>query len=325
MLHRQVAPHVLGSDPADAAALGTRVLEAEHKYPGSYVCRALAGVDTALWDLRGRREGLPVCTLAGGAPRPLAAYASSMRRDIAPQDEAQRLARLQAEHGFRAFKFRVGSECGHDRDEWPGRTEAIVPAVRRALGDDARLLVDANSCYTPARAIAVGRFLQEWGVEHFEEPCPYWELEWTAEVAAALDLNVAGGEQDCFLWQWRRMVAARAVDVVQPDVCYVGGFTRALAVARMAAEAGLACVPHSANLSLVTTFAQHLLCAVPNAGPYLELSIEGPEYYPWQYDLFDPPPAIHDGRLAAPAGPGWGVEVNPRWLAAATHRESRVV
>jgi L-alanine-DL-glutamate epimerase-like enolase superfamily enzyme len=323
VLHRQVAPHVLGSDPADTAALGTRVLEAEHKYPGSYVCRALAGVDTALWDLRGRREGLPVCTLAGGAPRALAAYASSMRRDIAPPEEAERLARLQAEHGFGAFKFRVGSECGHDRDEWPGRTEAIVPAVRRAVGEDARLLVDANSCYTPARAIAVGRFLQEWGVEHFEEPCPYWELEWTAEVAAALDLNVAGGEQDCFLWQWRRMVAARAVDVVQPDVCYVGGFTRALAVARMAAEAGLACVPHSANLSLVTTFAQHLLCAVPNAGPYLELSIEGPEYYPWQYDLFDPPPTIHDGRLAAPAGPGWGVEVNPRWLAAATHRQTR--
>ena len=231
VLHRQVAPHVLGADPADAAALGDRVLEAEHKYPGSYVCRALAGVDTALWDLRARRAGVPVCTLAGGAPRELDAYASSMRRDIAPADEAQRLARLRAEHGFGAFKFRVGSECGHDRDEWPGRTEEIVPAIRRALGDDARLLVDANSCYTPARAIEVGRFLEQWGVEHFEEPCPYWQLEWTAEVAAALDLNVAGGEQDCFLWQWRRMVALRAVDVVQPDVCYVGGFTRALAVA----------------------------------------------------------------------------------------------
>jgi L-alanine-DL-glutamate epimerase-like enolase superfamily enzyme len=325
VLHRQVAPHVLGADAADTAALGTRVLEAEHKYPGSYVCRALAGVDTALWDLRGRREGVPVCTLAGGAPRALDAYASSMRRDIAPAAEAERLARLRAEHGYRAFKFRVGMECGHDRDEWPGRTEEIVPAIRRALGDDARLLVDANSCYTPARAIEVGRLLEQWGVEHFEEPCPYWELEWTAEVAAALDLAVAGGEQDCFLWQWRRMVALRAVDVVQPDVCYVGGFTRALAVARMAADAGLACVPHSANLSLVTPFAQHLLCAIPNAGPYLELSIEGPDYYPWQYDLYDPPIAIRDGRLAAPEGPGWGVEVNPRWLAAAARRETRAI
>ena len=307
VLHRQVAPHVLGADPAAAATLGDRVLEAEHKYPGSYA----------------RRAGVPVCTLAGGSPRELAAYASSMRRDIAPAAEAERLARLRDERGFGAFKFRVGSECGHDRDEWPGRTEAIVPAVRHALGDDARLLVDANSCYTPAKAIEVGRLLEAHGVEHFEEPCPYWQLEWTADVAAALDLNVAGGEQDCFLWQWRRMLLLRAVDVVQPDVCYVGGFTRALAAAGMAAEAGLPCVPHSANLSLVTTFAQHLLCAIPNAGPYLELSIEGPEYYPWQYDLYDPPLAIGDGRLAAPNGPGWGVEVNPRWLAAATHRETR--
>ena len=133
VLHRQVAPHVLGGDPDDAAALGTRVLEAEHKFPGSYVCRALAGLDTALWDLRARRAGVPVCTLAGGAPRDLPAYASSMRRDIAPAAEAERLAALQAEHGFDAFKIRVGRECGHDRDEWPGRTEEIVPAVRAFL------------------------------------------------------------------------------------------------------------------------------------------------------------------------------------------------
>jgi L-alanine-DL-glutamate epimerase-like enolase superfamily enzyme len=324
VLHRQVAPHVLGADVDDGDALGTRVLEAEHKFPGSYVCRALAGVDTALWDLRARRAGVPVCTLAGGAPRPLRAYASSMRRDISAEDEAERLVRLRDREGYGAFKIRVGRECGHDADEWPGRTEAVVPAVRRALGDDARLLVDANSCYTPARAIEVGRFLEQHGVEHFEEPCPYWELDWTAEVAAALDLAVAGGEQDCILAQWRRIVELRAVDVVQPDVCYVGGLTRALAVARMAAAAGMPCVPHAANLSLVTVFAQHLLCAIPNAGPYLELSIEGPGYYPWQYDLFDPPVEITAGTLAAPAGPGWGVELNPRWLAAADRRESRL-
>jgi L-alanine-DL-glutamate epimerase-like enolase superfamily enzyme len=83
--------------------------------------------------------------------------------------------------------------------------------------------------------------------------------------------------------------------------------------------------PHSANLSLVTHFAQHLLCAIPNAGDYLELSIEGPEYYPWQYDLYDPPLAIDDGMLAAPTAPGWGVEVNPRWLAGAERRSTTVV
>jgi L-alanine-DL-glutamate epimerase-like enolase superfamily enzyme len=243
-----------------------------------------------------------------------------MRRDIAPEDEARRLADLRERDGFTAFKIRVGKECGHDEDEWPGRTEAVVPAVRAAVGADARLMVDANSCYTPGRAIEVGRFLEQHGVVHFEEPCPYWEPEWTAEVTRALDLDVAGGEQDCMLPTWRRMIELRAVDIVQPDVCYVGGFTRALAVAAMAAEAGLPCVPHSANLSLVTVFALHLLAAVPNAGPYLEYSIEGLDYYPWQDGLFTPALEVVDGRVAAPAGPGWGVEVSPEWLARAAHR-----
>ena len=89
---------------------------------------------------------------------------------------------MRDEHGHTAFKFRIGKECGHDEDEWPGRTEAIVSAVRRALGDDAVLMVDANSGYTPPKAIEVGRMLEGLGVSHFEEPCPYWELEWTREV-----------------------------------------------------------------------------------------------------------------------------------------------
>ena len=142
-------------------------------------------------------------------------------------------------------------------------------------------------------------------------------------MAAALDLDVTGGEQDCCS-QWRRMLALRAVDVVQPDVCYVGGFTRAWRSPAWRPPAGLPCTPHSANLSLVTVFTQHLHVAIPNAGPYLELSIEGPDYYPWQYDLFDPPITVRDGRLPAPSAPGWGIEPNPRWLAAATHRESTV-
>jgi L-alanine-DL-glutamate epimerase-like enolase superfamily enzyme len=314
VLHRQVAPHAIGADPDDAAALGATILEREHKFPGSYVCRALAGVDTALWDLRARRSGVSVCELLGGAPRPCPVYASSMRRDIEPRAEADRLARLQDRDGFRAFKVRVGSECGHDRDEWPGRTEALVPAVRAAVGDVAALLVDANSCYTPRRAIEVGRMLEQHGVVHFEEPCPYWELEWTAAVAAALDLDVAGGEQDCLLPTWRRMLELRAVDVVQPDVCYVGGMTRALRVAELAREAGIPVVPHSANRSLVTVFALHLMGAIENAGPYVELSIEPDEDYPWHRGLYEPELAVRDGALAIPAGPGWGVDVRRDWL-----------
>src|SRR5207344_1874847 len=100
ILHRQVAPWSLGQDTFAIDALMDRIVEREHKFPGSYLRRAMAGVDTALWDLRGRHEGKSVCALLGGTPRPLRAYASSMRRDITPKEEAARLSRLRDERGF---------------------------------------------------------------------------------------------------------------------------------------------------------------------------------------------------------------------------------
>jgi L-alanine-DL-glutamate epimerase-like enolase superfamily enzyme len=113
------------------------------------------------------------------------------------------------------------------------------------------------------------------------------------------------------------------VDIVQPDVMYMGGISRTLKVARLAAAAGLPCTPHSANLSLVTICTMHLLGAIPNAGKYLEFSIEGPDYYPWQQELFlGDPFAVRDGRVHIPPGPGWGVDINPRWLETATYQVS---
>jgi L-alanine-DL-glutamate epimerase-like enolase superfamily enzyme len=325
IVHRQVAPHALGWDAFDIEGIVDRIPEKEHKFPGSYLCRAICGLDTALWDWRGRREGKPVCVLLGGRPGPLRAYASSMKRDITPEAEAARFVRLRERFGFDAFKFRVGAEYGHDVDEWPGRTEAIVPAVRRALGDEVALLVDANSAFSPRRAIEVGRLLEQHGVSHYEEPCLYWELEQTKEVTDALSIDVTGGEQDCFMPVWHDMIRRRIVDVVQPDVCYLGGIVRTLRVARLAAEAGLPCTPHSANLSLVTLFTMHLLRAIPNAGKYLEFSIEGDDYYPWQDGLFVRSPYdVVDGKVTVTGAPGWGVEISPGWLERATRQASEL-
>ena len=316
VFHRQVAPWAVGREAFDIAALVDAIPQREHKFPGSYLYRAIAGLDTALWDWRGRREGKPVAALLGGGAGRVLAYASSMRRDITPEEEAERMLRLRGRYGFQAFKFRVGSECGHDHDEWPGRTEAIVPALRQRLGSGATLLVDANSCYSPGRAIEVGRMLEDYGIVHFEEPCPYWELEQTRQVTEALTIDVAGGEQDWDMQHWKRMVAMRAVDVIQPDVLYVGGMLRALRVAALGAAAGLTCTPHSANLSLVTLFTMHLLRAIPNAGPYLEFSIEGADYYPWQAGLLDRDPyAVTDGQVVVTDEPGWGAEPDAAWLA----------
>lgn len=325
VFHRQVAPWAMGAACEDIAGLVRLIERREHKFPGSYRCRALAGLDTALWDLAGRRAGQPVARLLGGAPGRVRAYASSMKRDITPMDEAERLKRLCGEQGFTAAKFRVGAECGEDSDEWPGRTEEIIPKVARALGDGVDKLVDANSGFSVPRAIAVGRILQDNGICHYEEPVPYWDLDATRAVTEALSVDVTGGEQDWDLAIWKRMIDMRAVDVVQPDVMYMGGIARTLQVARMAAAAGMPCTPHAANLSLVTMCTMHLLTAIPNAGKYLELSIEGDDYYPWQRDLFQGQPfAVTDGHVTVTDAPGWGVEINPAWLERAIHGETAI-
>ncbi|MEL6767153.1 MAG: mandelate racemase/muconate lactonizing enzyme family protein [Pseudomonadota bacterium] len=322
VLHRQVAPWVLGQDTTDLDDLLDLVTEREHKFPGSYLRRAMAGFDTAVWDLRGKRAGKPVAALLGGSAGTIRAYASSMKRDITPADEAERMKRLAGEHGFTAFKMRAGAEVGRGQDEWPGRTEEIIPTMRRAL-PEADLLIDANSCYAPPRAIEVGRMLEGEGFCHFEEPCPYWELEQTKEVTDTLDIDVSGGEQDCDLPTWKRMIDMRAVNIPQPDICYLGGIARTLRVCRMAEAAGLPVTPHCANLSLVTLFTMHLLRAIPNAGRYLEFSIEGADYYPWQEGLYVADPyGIEDGHARVTEAPGWGVEIAPEWLARSAYRVS---
>jgi len=321
VLHQQIAPHVLGKDPLDIEGIVDKSIEAEHKFPGSYICRAVGGVDTALWDLKGKLAGKSVCELLGGTPRPIRAYGSSMSREITPKDEAERLKKLMESNGYSAFKIRIANNFGNNVDRWPGRTEEIVPTVRRAIGDDAVLLVDANSGYTPDKAIEIGKMLEEYNIGHFEEPCPYPEIEWTRKVTEALKVPVAGGEQDNCMTQWRRMINMKAVDIVQPDICYLGGVSRTLRVAKLAAEAGLPCTPHAANLSMVTVFTLHVLGAIENAGPYIEFSIEDT---PWTHNLFEPYLEVKDGMVEIPKGLGWGVQINEEWLKKADYKISQL-
>ena len=234
VIHRQIAPHSLNQDLSKMEKLVEIIPEKEHKFPGSYLCRAIGGLDTALFDLRGKIEEKPVCSLLGGSPGKIRVYGSSMKRHITPQNEVERFKKLQAEYGFTAFKFRIGSECGHDQDEWPGRTEEIVPLIRHQISDDVDLLVDANSCYSPQKAIEIGQLLEANGICHFEEPCPYWHYDQTKQVKEALTIDVTGGEQDCSLVDWNRMINDQVVDIIQPDVCYLGGIVRTLQVAKMA-------------------------------------------------------------------------------------------
>jgi len=325
VLHRDIANRVLGKDPVLIDDIVDNCTEANLKYPWSYVCRALGGVDTAIWDLYGKIRQKPVCELIGGDAKPFPVYGSSMSRTIRPDDEAKRLLQLRDDMGVKFFKFRIGTAGGHNKDAWPGRTEEIIKTVGSSFGDTCDLKVDGNSCYTPDKASEVGKLLQDNHIGQFEEPCPWWELEWTAEVAAALDLDVSGGEQDNDLAQWRRMIRMKAVDIVQPDILYVGGLTRALRVAQMANEAGMPCMPHSANHCLVTVFTLHMMRAINNPGNSLEFSIEFEDgINKVARELYTPHLEIQGGHLNLSAEPGWGVMINEEWLKSAEYQVSEI-
>ena len=322
ILHNKIAKHFLGEDPAHIDELVDHCIDSNYKFPWTFVCRALTGLDTAIWDLYGKIKRKPVVELLGGQVRPIAAYGSSMRRDISPEEEASRMVALRDSKGFTAFKLRVGKVTGHDKDQWPGRSEKLIPTVRKALGDNIDLMADANSCYTPPKAIALGRIMEDNNCFFFEEPCPYWELEWTAEVAKNVNVAVAGGEQDNDLAQWRRMINMNAVDIAQPDVCYIGGLTRALRVARMAHKAGKLCIPHSSNVSMVSVFTLHMLGAIPNS-KYIEFTIDGTsELARESQAMYEPQLTVVDGKVMIPNGPGWGVTFKKEWLESAKYQKS---
>ncbi len=333
VFHRFVAPNVLGRDPTDPEALVDAVLESPgpprpYKYNGTFFLRGLGGVDTACWDLCGKLAGEPVVSLLGGPanPDPIAAYGSRLSRETTADEEIE-ICTTYHERGLDAFKLKIGKRLAFQTDEdvWPGRTEAVVSGVRDALGPDVDLLVDANGAYSREGAIEVGKeVLAPADVIHFEEPCPYWELEWTKAVTEAVPMDVAGGEQDNMISQWgktwERIIGDRVVDVVQPDVGYIGGIARTMRVADLAADAGLPCVPHGPNHSLQKIFTLHALAAVENAGPYpFEYRI--PERGEHEF-MYAPEPRVEDGTVAVPTGPGWGVELDDEWLFRSTHRES---
>lgn len=325
VLHRKVAHWFLGKDPVNIDELIDLCIEKNHKFPWSYINRALAGIDTAIWDLYGKINEKSVAELLGSNKKSMLVYGSSMRRNTSPEDEAKRMLELQQLHGYKAFKIKIGSEQGRNNDATPGRTEKFVPHVRKVIGWDTDLLVDANSCYTPDKAIEIGRMLEQFKISQYEEPCPWWEMEWTKEVADALTVPVSGGEQDNDMGQWRRIIKSKSVDIIQPDPLYIGGITRTLRAAKMAENEGITCVPHSANHGLVSIFALHLLSAIPNAQKYLEYSIEFDEAINIEaYSMYEPHLKVVDGSVRIPDEPGWGVHIKQQWLEKADYQKSEL-
>ena len=305
ILKQRIVPYFIGKD---ARELENHLwdlyrYQSNYKLQGLAFWSAQAWVEFAILDMLGRIANKSMGELLGGVVRrEVPYYVASGRRDSTPEEEVEYLQRLLEETGAKAVKFRVGGRMSRNADAMPGRTEKLIPLARKTLGDAIDIHADSNSSYDPPQAIDVGRMLEEIDAVYFEEPCPFDHLEDTKKVTDALDIPVAGGEQEFSDRRFRWMICNRAVDIVQPDLHYYGGMIRSIRVARMAALAKMPTTVHiSGGFGFV--YMLHFASCVPDIGAYQEYKRGVERYAGW----FHPPLKVKDGSFIIPQGPGVGI------------------
>ncbi len=306
ILKQLLIPFFIGKDARDLEDLLWDLYRWQDNYKlhGLALWSPQAWVEFAILDMLGRIAGQPMGALLGNIVRQnVAIYVASGRRDTTPEQEVEYLAKLLEQSGAKALKFRVGGRMSRNADAMPGRTEKLIPLVRKTVGDGIDIHADSNSSYDPPLAIKVGRMLEEVKAVYFEEPCPFDELDETKVVADTLTIPVAGGEQESSHWRFRWMIANRGVDIVQPDLHYYGGMIRSVRVARMAA---LAKIPTTVHISggFGFVYMLHFASCVPDIGRYQEYKLGTEKYGTW----FDPPITVKDGKMTVPSGPGVGIK-----------------
>ncbi|HWX47477.1 MAG TPA: mandelate racemase/muconate lactonizing enzyme family protein [Roseomonas sp.] len=311
IIETQYRNRVIGRDPFDVEVIWEDLYNRIKDYGlTGMTIAALSGIDIALWDIMGRAVGRPVHKLIGGAHRTeLTAYATGlyfidMDRLV---EEAVEEARKYVEQGFQAIKMKIG--LGD-----PKLDLRRVAAVREAIGPDVKLAVDANHCFTVPQAIRLGRAMEELDLLWFEEPISPEDHDGYVEVARALDMAVAGGENDFTRWGFRDVIARKAMDIVQPDVCAAGGISECRKIAALASAHGVECVPHAWGSAIGLAATVQFLAALPDTPPALRPMPPMLEFEQTPNPLRDllarEPIEQRRGIVRVPEGPGLGIEID---------------
>src|SRR5262245_42714394 len=305
-------PMLLGADPLQPRVLQDRLFHEHIKVglEGAYA-GALAAIDIALWDLKGKALGQPVWKLLGGAwrrERPF--YASIGGNGQRTVDQVCRVVENWLKHGPAQVKIRFDADKTA-RDVDLSGDIAKARAVRRLVGDDFPLAFDSNNGYSVQGAIRVGRALEELGYVWFEEPVQHYHVESFAKVAAALDIAVSAGEQEYTLQGIKRLIEA-GVDIVQPDIVKTGGFTGLGDMAALARAYGVDLVPHQTQPAIGHTANLHFVASLTHSHHPAEYN--GPRDV--QDAVFRTPVRPVNGRFALSDAPGLGLELDEEALAA---------
>lgn len=288
---KEVAPALLGEDPSDIARLWTKLCWAGASVGRSGLAtQALGAFDVALYDLKARRAGLPLAKLLGAQRESVACYNTSGGFLHTPTDQLLVNAAASRERGIGGIKLKVGQP--------DGRLDIQrVEAVRKHLGDDAPLMVDANQQWSRPAAQRMCRTLEQFNLVWIEEPLDAYDNEGHAALAASLDTPIATGEMLTSAAEHAELIRHRAADYLMPDAPRVGGITPFLKIAALAEHAGVMLAPHFAMELHV-----HLAASYPTE-PWVE-------HFDWLEPLFEERLQISAGRMLVPSRPGLGLTLS---------------
>lgn len=309
-------PWLIGRDPLETEKIWAVLYNAlRDQGQRGLAITALSGIDIALWDIKGQHFGVSVATLLGGRFREsVRAYATGAFKRAGVdrvEDNAAEVAAYRAA-GFHAAKIKIGFDVEEDL--------RVIRAVREAVGGAMRLMVDANHGYDTLEAVRFGRRAAEFDIDWLEEPVIPEQIDAYRAVRAGQPIAVAGGETWHSRFGMREPIETRAVDIIQPDLCGVGGFTEARRIADMAALAGVRLVPHVWGTAVhIAAALQFMAALVPDPvrarpiEPILEFD-RTPN--PFRQAVLNKPIEHEAGIVAIPNGPGLGIAIDRAALAA---------
>ena len=314
LIHDQLKEVVIGQDPFNVEPLWDKLFWGAHDLgPSGALPYAIAGLDLAMWDIKGKVLDQPVYRLLGGSYRDeILAYGGiPLRGGTVPVEEAKERALKLVSLGFKVIKLRMQIR-EYNLDPVPDPTLMYYTAIREALPTDVEVFVDPNEGYTAARAIQVGKELQQMGMKYFESPCPLENHRDTAEVVRQLEIPVMAGEKCYTRWQVRDLVLEANPDIIQPDPIKAGGITEMKKIAAIGQTFFKAMVPHNTKPTLGTAAALHLVASISNAGPFLEF-VELDTYQD-VLSVFDNQIEFREGKLQVPKIAGLGLVMNEKRL-----------
>jgi L-alanine-DL-glutamate epimerase-like enolase superfamily enzyme len=311
-IHNGLKQQVIGQDPWDTERLWDAMFYKNHDQgPGGALANAIAGIDIALWDLKGKMLGLPVYQLLGGMYRDrIRAYGSfgvGFGRNLTPIQAAAQAAKF-VKQGFTAVKLRMQIRQPNQNPS-PDPTFVYARAVRDAIGRDVDFLIDINNGYSAARAIEVGKRLkEEFNIMLYEEPVSDQTHTETAAVVRAVDTPVVAGEKEYTRWQQRELIIYGNPDYLNPDTIKAGGLTEMKKIAAIAQAYGKPIICHNTRPTLGTAASLHFIASISNCGPFIEYV--DVDRFEALLGLMKNRIRFENGSLFVPHGPGLGLDVD---------------